>query len=59
MFEHGHVRVLEYIDCNCEYWMREGASTWSVLVIVINEVYKRRIVIDKMNKKMNNRVVIR
>jgi hypothetical protein len=39
--------------------MREGASTWSVLVIVINEVYKRRIVIDKMNKKMNNRVVIR
>jgi hypothetical protein len=39
-----------------EYCAKEGASILTVFVTVINEVYKRRIVINKIHKIMNNLV---
>jgi hypothetical protein len=39
--------------------VRGGASTLMVFVTVINDVYKRRIVIDTIKNKMNNLVDIR
>ncbi len=53
------MRVCEYVDCNRTYSEREGASILTVFVISSNEVYEKRMIIDKVNNKMKNRVVIR
>jgi hypothetical protein len=58
IFEHGHVNVFEYVEYNCEYWMIVGPLTLTVCVTLINEVYKRRMVNDEINKKRNNLVDI-
>jgi hypothetical protein len=58
IFEHGHVNVCEYVEYNCEYWVIVGPLTLTVWVTLINEVYKRRMANDDINKKMNNLVDI-
>jgi hypothetical protein len=59
MLVHGHVRVCEYVEYNWEYCAREGILALTIFVVLIKDVYKRRIVIDAINKKMNNLVDIR
>ncbi len=51
--------VCEYFEYKLEYSPKEGVLTLKVFVSTINELYKRRIVIDMNNKTMNNLVDIR
>ncbi len=56
---HGHDNVCEYVEYNCEYCAIVGALILTVCVTLINEVYKRRMPNDEINKKMNILVDIR
>jgi hypothetical protein len=56
---HGHVRVCEYFEYNCEYCVRVGVATVIVFVTLAKDVYKRRIINDMMSNTMNNFVDIR
>jgi len=59
IFVHGHDNVCGYVEYNSKYCVAEVGLTWTVCVTVINEVYKRRMPNDEINKKMNNLVDIR
>ncbi len=53
------MRVSEYVEYNFEYFAKVGVSTLIVFVTLINEVYRRRIVVERINKSMYNLVDIR
>jgi hypothetical protein len=56
---HGHVKVCGYVEYNCEYCAIVGDLILTVCVILINELYNRRIANDKVKRKRNIRVDIR
>jgi hypothetical protein len=53
------MRLLEYVEFNCEYCENEGVSIFTVFVFIFNELYKRRITNDTAKRMMNNLVAIR
>ncbi len=56
---HGHVNVCGYVEYNCKYCVIVGDLILTVCVILINELYNRRIANDKVKRKRNIRVDIR
>jgi hypothetical protein len=59
IFVHGHVNVCGYVEYNCKYCVIVGDLILTVCVILINELYNRRIANDKVKRKRNIRVDIR